>query len=361
MRDPEDREAQDDSAVAEQGLANQLQMQLAETLVEAFDGVVSSRRRYDSENPDKIPSSESVPALVAACAKTNMLVSGGTSLIPGPFRMIAAVPEIMLLIRNQLAMIYDIGMAHGKSRVLGRELLAGVFISALATSVGGLMVMHGGKVLVKRVALRVFQRVVALLAGRVTQQVLKSIVAKWLPLIGAAAMAAWARYSTAQIGKRAAEILAKPIQVEEEGAWTVGERDLDPSQDVGKADPSRFLRQEDHGLVALKIRLLIHLIKVDRKVTAEERMHVEALIENSALTHESGFGLRKLIDCEPGSAIDLSLLARDASEAVGLMMDLVGLAKRDGAFHLSERIYIRQVGKALGLLESDIEDLMSDA
>ncbi|HEY3389945.1 MAG TPA: hypothetical protein VGK38_10260 [Prolixibacteraceae bacterium] len=197
-------------------LAQKLQIQLAEKMMGTFNMVLSDRRTYYSQHPDKVPSPSAIPAIINSYATMNMAVSGGINLIPGPWGMAAAIPEVVILIRNQLAMIYDIGVAQGKSKVLNKELLAGVFLSAMGVSAGGLLVMQGGKVLVRRVTLRVFQRVIMLLGGNVTQKLLKSMVSKWLLIVGPVAMAAWSNYSTRQIGKQAAEILAKPIEVIEE-------------------------------------------------------------------------------------------------------------------------------------------------
>lgn len=123
-----------------ENLAEKLQIQLAEKIIGLFDLVVSDRSKYYRDNPDKVPNPASIPSIISSYSNMNMVASGGISLIPGPWGMAAAIPEVALLIRNQLAMIYDIGMAYDKSKVLNKELLAGVFLSALGTSAGTLLV-----------------------------------------------------------------------------------------------------------------------------------------------------------------------------------------------------------------------------
>lgn len=196
--------------------ANTMQTKLAEGMMDVFDLVISDRSGHFAKHPDKIPDRRSVPSIISAYSVTNAAISGGASLIPGPWGMVAVVPEIVAVIRNQLAMIYDVGMAFGKSKVLTKELLAGVLITAMGASAGALLVMQGEKILVKRVALRAFQRIIEILAGRVTQQVLKSVISKWLPVVGAAALAVWSNYLTRQIGKKAIEIFEKEIVLSED-------------------------------------------------------------------------------------------------------------------------------------------------
>src|SRR5688572_24203502 len=167
------------------GVANTLQNKLAEKMMGVFELVVSDRSGHFAKHPDKIPDKKSVPSIINSYSVANAAISGGASLVPGPWGMVAVIPEIAAVIRNQLAMIYDVGIAYGKGKVLNKELLAGVLLSAMGSSAGSLLVMQGNKVFVKRVALRVFQKIIVMLAGRITQQALKSAISKWLPVVGA--------------------------------------------------------------------------------------------------------------------------------------------------------------------------------
>jgi uncharacterized membrane protein YebE (DUF533 family) len=337
----------------DENLAHKLQIQLAEKMIGTFDWVLSDRRTYYSAHPDKLPSPSAIPAIINSYATMNMAISGSISLIPGPWGMAAAIPEIAILIRNQLAMIYEIGVAHGQSKILNKELLAGVFLSAMGVGTGGLLVMHGGTVLVRRASLRVFQKVIIMLAGDVTQKLLKSMVSKWLPIVGAAAMAAWSNYSTRQIGKKAAEILAKPIEVIEEESDDEGIiADVAPTQSPATVEAAP-------NFTTLKIKALIDLMKADKKIKPEERDYVELLIENSDLDDETKIELANLMDVEAKTHVDFAPFAKEPNEVIGLLIDLIGLAKRDGEFHLAEKIYIKQAGKLMGLFGSDIDEAMA--
>lgn len=349
--------SEQNQGITKENMAQKLQMQLAEKIIGLFDLVVSDRSKYYRDNPDKVPNPASVPAIISSYSNVNMIASGGISLIPGPWGMAAAIPEVALIIRNQLAMIYDIGVAYGKSQVLNKELLAGVFLSAMGTSTGALLVMQGGKVLVRRVSLRVFQRIVMLLAGKVTQQMLKSLVSKWLPIIGAAAMGAWSNYITRQIGKKSVEILEKPIEVEADEI-----EDEDTEEDV---TGTRTFKREPmppanpHDYTVLKIKALTNLMKIDKKLKPEEQGYIQTLIENSEINDEAKIELANLIDVDGKIAVNFTLFATEPDEAAGMLFDLIGLAKRDGEFHLAEKIYIKQVGKLMGISESDIEEAMA--
>src|SRR5512136_1431903 len=95
-----------------------LQAQLADKMMGIFDGVANEQSKYYAEHPDKIPQLQDVNSLLSKWANINMGISGGVGLIPGPWGMAAAIPEIAVIIRNQIVMVYDIGMAYGKREVL---------------------------------------------------------------------------------------------------------------------------------------------------------------------------------------------------------------------------------------------------
>lgn len=185
---------------------------LHSALNSAFDYVIENRSDYYRKNPSNLPQLDSVSGLISSYTRNNAAISGGASLIPGPWGMAAVIPELTLVIRNQIQMVYDIGVANGKQAQLTKELLIGIFLTAMGSSAGSLLTIHGGKILVRRASLQVIQKIIAMLGGRVTQQVIKSSVSKWLPVVGAGAMAAWTGYMTKNIGEKANELFKLEIE-----------------------------------------------------------------------------------------------------------------------------------------------------
>ncbi len=349
---------QDDAKaeVENKEVENTLQNKLAEKMMGVFELVVSDRSGHFAKHPDKIPDKKSVPSIINSYSVTNAAISGGASLVPGPWGMVAVIPEIAAVIRNQLAMIYDIGMAHGKSKVLNKELLAGILITAMGSSAGSLLIMQGSKVLVKRVALRTFQRIIVILAGKVTQQALKSAISKWLPGVGAAAMAIWSNYLTRQVGKKAIEIFEKEIVFSEE---VIEEMPLDIESASVRTATISHATTPDISPDMPKVQTLINLMKVDGAIKAEEREYVQTIISNADLTESERADLTQVIDKSGKSVVDYSAFASSPDDAIGLLVDMVTLAKRDGTFHITEKIFIKQIGKLTGFSDNDIDEIMA--
>lgn len=191
---------------------NEMQAKLAASIDDAFGAIIASKLAQAKASPNAVLEARSVDAIINRCAATNAAISGGAGLVPGPWGMVAVVPEIASVVRNQISMVYDIGVANGKEAMITKELLAGIVLTAVGSGAAGLLVMHGSKILVKQTSLRVFQKIVSLLAGKITQQALKSAISKWLPIVGAAFMAWLSGHMTQKIGRTANEIFSKEIE-----------------------------------------------------------------------------------------------------------------------------------------------------
>lgn len=321
--------------------------QLSEKLMSLFNTVVEERQTYYQKNATAIPDPSDIRNLIAKYSNQNALISGGLSLVPGPWGMLAAVPEIALVVRYQLMLIYDIGMAYGQSKVLTKELIAGVFASSLGIGGIGLLTIHGGKVLVRRTSLRVFQRMISLLGGKITQQLLRSQISKWLPGVGAAAMAAWSKYSTSQVGKKAAELLSRPIEI---------------VPDEPNTDDIPHEKSETNGTInslkLLKITALINLMKADGKIAQQELDYLETLITNAALDAATVSHVREQMTAEGKIPIDYTAFTSNPDDSLGLMIDLIALARRDGEFHITEKMYIKHIGRIVGYAEADISTMI---
>lgn len=184
---------------------------MAKMLGDAFETVALTRRAHFEQHPNKRPGEAEVGNIIKSYANQNAIIAGAANMVPGPWGMLAIFPELTLIIRNQIQMIYDIGVAYGKESQLDSKLLLAIFSTVLGGGAIGLATVKGSQLLVKRASLRVIQKIIVWLGGKITQRVLKQVLAKWLPVVGAAAMAIWARQSTMSMGQAAAELLKLEI------------------------------------------------------------------------------------------------------------------------------------------------------
>lgn len=188
--------------------------EFSNSLSKLFEAVIRSRKEKYKNSPHLRPEKKDIPRLIEDCARANAAISGAAGLVPGPLGMLTILPEILAVTRNQITLVYDIAVANKKDHFMTTESLAGIFISAFGTSATGLATIQGGKLIVKRSSLRVFQKAIALLGGKITQQAIKAAIGKWLPVVGAAALAAWTHTTTKSVGNKANKLLLLDIEVE---------------------------------------------------------------------------------------------------------------------------------------------------
>ncbi|KKJ00090.1 TerB family tellurite resistance protein [Prochlorothrix hollandica] len=342
----------------EQSLTDKIQAQLSEQMMGLFESVMQERKVVHRSNPSL--AQQSADSIIGSYSNGNAVISGTVGLIPGPMGMLAVLPEILKIMHNQISMVYDIGASYGKETVITKEVLLGVVIGATGTGAASLLVMKGSTILVKRATLSTFQRVIAQLSGRVTQQALKSAIGKWLPGVGAVAIAAWSYYMTRQIGKQAKEIFEKEISWE---GNTTPSDDLEdnttPSDNVLEDLDLSSSSGESENIEFLRVKAIINLIRADGVIEEEERIFFKNMLQNASLSKDEISQIRESLQSKSKLPVDFKVLAKHPDEVVSLMVDLVSVAKRDGNFHITEKMYIKQVGQALNLDAADVEEMMS--
>ena len=143
------------------------------------------------------------------------IVSGSLALPPGPAGIVTILPDLVTVWKVQAQMVADIAGAFGKEASLTREqMLYCLFRHAAAQAVRDLVARVGERVLVKRVTLRALQGAARRVGVRVTQRLIAKSVARWLPIVGALGVGAYAYYDTAQVAATAIELFEREIEIE---------------------------------------------------------------------------------------------------------------------------------------------------
>jgi uncharacterized protein (DUF697 family)/uncharacterized tellurite resistance protein B-like protein len=347
--------------MSKEQLKSEMSAKLSEGFFSSVNNVISERERFYVDNPQRRPTPVSVPSVMDKYKYLNAGIVGALNLIPGPFGMLAVVPELLAVIRNQLKMVYDIGAAYGQEKQMTPELLIGVFAAATMGGGLGLLVMQGQKVLVKRASLRVLQKIIAKLAGNITQRALKQLLAKWLPGIGAVAMATWAGYTTQKIGQKAVEIFSRAIEISPDAA----QDDADPSEGA-PSSPKRLTSDalaDEADAQQRKDRrrsyatCLINLMNIDGHRHTKELEFIEHIIQRSDLDPQTAASIRDLTHSTTLYPVQYAPLM-EAETSQQLLIDMVALANRDGELHETERQYILKVGQQLGYAADTLTDMM---
>jgi len=143
-------------------------------------------------------------AVAKAAANKAALAAGTLALPPGPLGWLTIVPELVTIWRIQAQMVSDLSGVFGVNARLTREqMLYCLFRHAAAQAVRDLVVRVGGRLIAQDVPLRVFERVARAIGVRVTKRLIGGGISRWLPIVGAVGVGAYAWYDTRQVARTA--------------------------------------------------------------------------------------------------------------------------------------------------------------
>lgn len=177
---------------------------LAETVMDAAGRIPES-----GIQPADDPEARS-RSLTSAAARDAAAISGALALPSGPLGAATVLPDLVLIWKRQAKLVADIAAAHDKTPLLTREsMLYCLFEHIASEALADVAVRVGQRLLITEVSVRVLQRVAAAVARRVAPRLLKSSVARWLPVVGAVGVGAYAYRDTTQVGRTALKYFSK--------------------------------------------------------------------------------------------------------------------------------------------------------
>jgi len=309
-----------------------LQNELTSKVNNVFDDVLNEPMPDEDLEALLDKGREGSDRLITKAANTNALISGGCALVPGPYGLLAVVPEIYLVTKNQMNLIRDLGIVYGHKGKLNRELLMYLFATSMGIGTIGLVAIHGGKTLVKRASLRVMQKIVVVMGGKITQKALASQIATWLPFVGAAAMAAWTRYSTQKVGETCCALLEKDILLSDE--------EID---EIEIQDDENEFSNEKVNIESLKV--LVNLAKIDGLSSIEIefiKAKIDVVVKSPEVKNEF---LLKLLSND-SFEIDYGVFSNELDKAL-LIENLNSLASEDELVTPEEKMFIEKVKSSI--------------
>lgn len=183
----------------------------------AFLGKIPDAARYKDANPSKVSREIAINA-AAKAART----AGFLALPPGPIGWLTILPELIAVWKIQAQMVSDIAAVYGKKSTLTQEqMLYCLFRHTAAQAVRDVVVRVGERFLVRRASLKTLQMVAQRVGVHLTQRAIGKGIARWLPIVGAAGVGAYAYYDTGQVAATAIELFEKEITIEQQAGEVV--------------------------------------------------------------------------------------------------------------------------------------------
>jgi hypothetical protein len=166
-------------------------------------GEVPSSDEHKSRSPE-----QRARAIASSAANRAALAAGTLALPPGPVGWLTIVPELLAIWRIQRQMVADIAKAYGAADLNQTRMLYCLFRHAAAQAMRDVAVQVGARLLIQDVPLRVIERVAAKIGVSVSRRLVGRGIARWLPVIGALGVGAYAYYDTGQVARTAMTLFA---------------------------------------------------------------------------------------------------------------------------------------------------------
>jgi transposase len=144
-----------------------------------------------------------------AAARKAAMVAGTLALPPGPLGWLTVLPELYAIWKIQAQMVADIAGTYGRRWQLTREqMMFCLFRHTAAQALRDIAVQAGERWLVQTASLAAMRTAARRIGVRLSERGIGSGIARWLPVIGAMGVGAYAWYDTRQVARTAIELFA---------------------------------------------------------------------------------------------------------------------------------------------------------
>jgi EcsC family protein len=154
-------------------------------------------------------------SIAAAAALKAAATSAALAIPPGPLGLLTIIPDLLLIWSIQAKMVADIAGAFGKTAYLNQEqMLYCLFRHAASQAVRDLVVRVGERMLIRRGTLRGLQSAARRIGVKIAQRLIGKSLSRWVPIVGALGVGAYAYYDTGQVAATALELFQREIDIE---------------------------------------------------------------------------------------------------------------------------------------------------
>lgn len=188
-----------------------LQNRLTQTVID-FLGEVPGTSEHRSSKPR-----ERAAAIVRSATRKAAITSGTLSLPPGPLGWLTVLPELLAIWRIQAQMVADIAAVYdGKSHLTREQMLYCMFRHTAAQAFRDIAMRVGERVVLRTASAATLQRIASRVGISLSRRAFAGGVARWLPLLGAASVGAYAWFDTGRVARTTIALF--DVEIDDEGA-----------------------------------------------------------------------------------------------------------------------------------------------
>lgn len=150
-----------------------------------------------------------------AAASKAALAAGALALPPGPLGWLTLLPEMVEVWKIQKQLVADIAALYGqKDRLTPEQIVYCLFQHTATQGLRDLVVRVGQRTLVRRASPLLIRALTRRIGANLAQRAVGKAAARWIPIVGAVGVGAYAYYDTAQVAATAIELFEGVIEVD---------------------------------------------------------------------------------------------------------------------------------------------------
>ncbi len=146
-------------------------------------------------------------------------VSGTLALPPGVLGLLTVLPDLVAIWRLQAQLVSDISGLYGRDMQLTRtHMLYCLFRHAASQLARDVAVRAGERVVIRQLSGGALRSALTGVGLSLTQRVVGTTASRWVPIVGAAAVAGYAYYDTLRVANTAVKMLQLPTPQDVRGS-----------------------------------------------------------------------------------------------------------------------------------------------
>lgn len=178
--------------------------ELQNLLAEVVNDIPTSRLKK-AKDPET-----AARGLASEAARHAALVTGALALPTGPLGVLLMAPDLVVVWRRQAQLVADIAAVHGRTPQLTRDtMMYCLFRHVSSDAFQDVVARVGHRLVVTPTTVLVSYRIMRVIVGDVLSLLAGRFLFRWLPVLGAGAIAAYSYRDTKEVGATAIEAFAR--------------------------------------------------------------------------------------------------------------------------------------------------------
>ncbi len=191
-----------------------IENKLIDKVYDALMSIISTspRSREVVDQSDPIAKSRSI---INSAAIKSATFAGTLALPPGPLGMLTVIPDLVAIWRIQNQMVVDIAATFGREATLTQEqMIYCLFKHSAGQVVRDITVRAGERIIIKSLSTQLTNKMMRKVGVKVIHRATGKSLARWMPLIGAIGIGAYAYIDTAEVGKSCIGLFENKLAIE---------------------------------------------------------------------------------------------------------------------------------------------------